>query len=90
MFIQEMDSYFLKVVKRYLGGTWQLMAWVCKWEGAGGGTCKVKGNLLIKQSTFAECREGVQKYLGVCSPLHHPSWFMQLEIHKTACSYNFS
>ena len=59
-------------------------------EGAGGGTCKVKGNLLIKQSTFAECREGVQKYLGVCSLSHHPSWFMQLEIHKTACSYNFS
>ena len=56
----------------------------------GGGTCKGKGNLLIKQSTFAECREGVQKYLGVCSPSHHPSWFMQLEIHKTACSYNFS
>ena len=58
--------------------------------GAGGGTCKVKGNLLINQSTFAECREGVQKYLGVCSPSHHPSWFIQLEIHKTACSYNFS
>ena len=50
----------------------------------------MKGNLLIKQSTFAECREGVQKYLGVCSLSHHPSWFMQLEIHKTACSYNFS
>ena len=50
----------------------------------------MKGNLLIKQSTFAECREGVQKYLGVCSPSLHPSWFMQLEIHKTACSYNFS
>ena len=45
----------------------------------------MKGNLLIKQSTFAECREGVQKYLGVCSPSHHPSWFMQLEIYKTAC-----
>ena len=56
----------------------------------GGGTCKVKGNLLIKQSTFAKCREGVQKYLGVCSPSDHPSWFRQLEIHKTACSYNFS
>ena len=61
-------SYFLKVVKRYLGGTWQLMALVCKWEGAGGGTCKVKGNLLIKQSTFAECREGVQRYLGGVQP----------------------
>ena len=24
----------------------------------------MKENLLIKQSTFAECREGVQKYLG--------------------------
>ena len=50
----------------------------------------MKGNLLIKQSTFAKCREGVQKYLGVCSPSDHPSWFRQLEIHKTACSYNFS
>ena len=29
----------------------------------------MKGNLLIKQSTFAECREGVQKYLG-CAALH--------------------
>ena len=29
----------------------------------------MKGNLLIKQSTFVECREGVQKYLGMCSPL---------------------
>ena len=36
--------------------------------GAGGGTCKVKGNLLIKQSTFAEYREEVQKYLGVVQP----------------------
>ena len=36
----------------------------------------MKGNLLIKQSTFAECREGAQKYLGVCSPSHHPSWLI--------------
>ena len=52
----------------------------------------MKGNLLIKQSTFAECREGVQKYLGVCSSSHHPFWFIiyAVRIHKTACSYNFS
>ena len=28
----------------------------------------MKGNLLIKQSTFAECREGVQRYLGGVQP----------------------
>ena len=28
----------------------------------------MKGNLLIKQSTFAECREGVQKYFGGVQP----------------------
>ena len=30
--------------------------------------CKVKGNLLIKQSTFAVCRERLQKYLGGVQP----------------------
>ena len=43
----------------------------------------MKGNLLIKQSTFAECREGVQKYLGVCSPSHHPSWFIIYAVRNT-------
>ena len=65
VFMQRMDFHIFKggekISRKYLA----INGIVCKWEGAGGGTCKVKGNLLIKQSTFAECREGVQKYLGI-------------------------
>ena len=86
VYVRDGLSYFLKVVKRYLGGTWQLMALlkialrvrppvkilsnimtikVHKWQGRGGGTCNVKGNLLIKET---ECRKGVEKFLGGVQP----------------------
>ena len=53
-----------KISGRYLAVNGMIM----QVKGAEEGTCKVKGNLLIKQSTFAECREGVQKYLGGVQP----------------------
>ena len=58
-------SYFSKVVKRYLGGTWHEFI---SGRGEDEAPAKMKGSLPIKQSAFAECREGVQKHLG-CAAL---------------------
>ena len=71
MFTQGWTFIFFKGGEKISGRYLAVNGMSMQVGGAGGGTCKVKGNLLIKQSTFAECREEVQKYLGnACAALH--------------------
>ena len=49
----------------------------------------MKGNLLIKQSTFAECRGGAKIFRGV-QPFTSSFLVYAVRNYKTACSYNFS